>query len=242
MVTGGDRISRSTFFRSEELQGPLINAYGCTEMGFIFAGDIDMPAELRFRTVGRPLPGVRIRIVEHPESSDPAVGSLQVQSLYGFEGYVDLDGVAMRSESAYDQDWFCAADLVKRGPDDTLEVLGRSDLSVNRNGLLLAFADLESVLREVEDVEEAGVAAGPDSIRGRKVVAFCALKCGSERSEAQLRADVSNRVPPFAVPDRIRLVPQLPRLPSGKIDRRQLAAWAQTDNHSDAPQASKHHG
>jgi acyl-coenzyme A synthetase/AMP-(fatty) acid ligase len=238
MVTGGDRISRATFFRSEELHGPLINAYGSTEMGFIFSGDIDMPAELRFCTVGRPLPGVRIRIVERPDSSDPAVGSLQIRYPHGFEGYVDLDGQALRPDAAYDQDWYCSGDLAKQGLDGTLEVLGRSDLSVNRNGLLLAFADLESVLRDVAGIEEAGVAAGPDSIRGRKIVAFCALRSGTERSEAQLRADLSSRVPPFAVPDRIRVVPQLPRLPNGKIDRRQLSAWAQMENHSGAQQAS----
>jgi acyl-coenzyme A synthetase/AMP-(fatty) acid ligase len=111
-------------------------------------------------------------------------------------------------------------------------------LSVNRNGLLVAFADLESVLREVDGIEEAGVAAGPDSIRGRKIVAFCALRRDNQRSESELRADLSNRVPPFAVPDRIRVVPELPRLPNGKIDRRQLAAWAQTDDPSGARQAS----
>jgi acyl-coenzyme A synthetase/AMP-(fatty) acid ligase len=238
MVTGGDRISRATFFRSEELHGPLINAYGSTEMGFIFSGDVDMPAELRFRTVGRPLPGVRIRIVERPDSADSAVGSLQIQYPNGFEGYVDLDGRPLRPEGAYDAEWYCSADLAKQGPDGTLEVLGRSDLSVNRNGLLLAFADLESVLREVDGIEEAGVAAGPESIRGRKIVAFCALRRGSERSESELRADLSSRVPPFAVPDRIRVVPQLPRLPNGKIDRRRLAAWAQMDNASGALQAS----
>ena len=242
MVTGGDRISRAAFFRSEELHGPLINAYGCTEMGFIFSGDVDMPAELRFRTVGRPLPGVRFRIVEHPDGSDPAIGSLQIQYPYAFEGYVDLNGVAMRPERAYEQDWYCAADLVKHGPDGTLEVIGRSDLSVNRNGLLLAFADLESALGEVGDIEEVGVAAGADSMRGRKLVAFCALRSGSERSEAELRADLSSRVPPFAVPDRIRIVPQLPRLPNGKVDRRQLAAWAQMENHSGALQGAKHRG
>jgi acyl-coenzyme A synthetase/AMP-(fatty) acid ligase len=242
MITGGDRIGQTTFFRSEELHGPLINAYGCTEMGFIFCGDVDMPAELRFRTVGRPLPGVRFRIVEHPDSSDREVGSLQIQYPNAFERYVDLDGLAMTVEKAFDQGWYCAADLVKQGPDGTLEVLGRSDLSVNRNGLLLAFADLESALREVEDIEEAGVAAGPDSIRGRKIVAFCALRRGSERSEAELRADLSGRVPLFAVPDRIRVVSRLPRLPNGKLDRRQLAAWAQVDSHSGAPRASPHHG
>ena len=226
MVTGGDRIGRSTFFRSEEIHGPLINGYGCTEMGFIFSGDVDMPAELRFRTVGRPLPGVRVRIVERPDGSDPAVGSLQVQYPNGFEGYVDLDGRPLRIETAFDEGWYCSADLAKPGPDDTIEILGRSDLSVNRNGMLVTFADIESALREVDGIAEAGIAAGAASIRGRELVAFCALRRGGEQTEAELRSRLSSRVPPFAVPERIRFVPTLPKLPNGKIDRRQLAAWA----------------
>ncbi len=48
----------------------------------------------------------------------------------------------------------------------------------------------------------------------------------AEQSEAKLRAELANRVPPFAVPERIRAVLALPRLPNGKIDRRTLASWA----------------
>jgi acyl-coenzyme A synthetase/AMP-(fatty) acid ligase len=234
MVTGGDRIGRSTFFQSEQIHGPLINGYGCTEMGFIFSGDIDMPAELRFCTVGRPLPGVRIRIVVRPDSSDPAVGSLQIQYRNGFEGYVDLDGLPVSPETAFDEGWYCSADLAKHGPADTIEVLGRSDLSVNRNGMLVTFADIESALREVDGIAEAGIAAGADSIRGRELVAFCALRSGGGQTEAELRSRLSNRVPQFAVPERIRFVATLPRLPNGKIDRRQLAAWALSETRSAA--------
>ncbi len=212
----GDRISRATFFRSEELHGPLINAYGCTEMGFIFSGDVDMPAELRFRTVGRPLPGVRFRIVEHPDSSDPAIGSLQIQYPHAFEGYVDLDGLAMRPETAFEQDWYCAADLVKHRA--RRHAGGYRKVRPERQSQRNAACVRRSRVRPSRGRRDRGgsVAAGANSIRGRKIVAFCALRSGSERSEAELRADLSSRVPPFAVPDRIRVVPQLPRLSNGK--------------------------
>jgi acyl-coenzyme A synthetase/AMP-(fatty) acid ligase len=182
--------------------------------------------------VGRPLPEVEFRVVESPASPDSSIGALQIRYPYGFEGYVDLHGVALHPEGAFDGDWFCSSDLARSGPGGTLEVLGRSDLSVNRNGLLLTFADLEAALREIDGVEAVGVAAGPDGIRGRVLVAFCALGRGSEQSAAQLRAKLANRVPAFAMPEQIRVVPELPRLPNGKINRSQLAAWAQSDARS----------
>jgi acyl-coenzyme A synthetase/AMP-(fatty) acid ligase len=234
MLTGGDRIGKETFLRSEEIHGPLINGYGSSEMGFVFSSDLDMPAELRCCTVGRPLPGVEFRIVGGADGSDPSVGGLQLRYPYAFDGYVDIDGRPLVLDTAFEGDWYCSADLAKSGPGGTVEVIGRSDLSVNRNGLLLTFADLESAFCEVDGVEEAGVAAGSESIRGRELVAFCALRNGSRQSAAQLRADLSARVPPFAVPDRIRVVASLPRLANGKIDRRQLAAWALNEDRAGA--------
>jgi acyl-coenzyme A synthetase/AMP-(fatty) acid ligase len=230
MVTGGDRIGRTTFFRSEEMHGPLINAYGGTEMGFVFSGDLRMSAESRFRTVGRPLPGVTFRFVQGVgTSAHSAVGALQIQYLHGFEGYVDLNGVALQPEGAFDGNWYCTGDAARLDPDGMLEVLGRSDLSVNRNGLLLTFADVEAVLREVEGIEDVGVAAGPDSIRGRLLVAFCVLERGVKNSNAQLRAQCAKRAPAFAVPDLIRVVSELPRLASGKIDRSELVRMARLE-------------
>ena len=227
MVTGGDRIGRSTFFRSEELHGPLINAYGSTEMGFIFSGDLGMSSEQRFTTVGRPLPGVSFRIVQGSAApADASVGALQIKHDFGFEGYVDLDGEPLRPAGAFDGDWYCSGDLARAGSDGTLEVLGRSDLSVNRNGLLLTFADVEARFREIDGVNEVAVAAGPESIRGRVLVAFCVLRRGAEQTEEQLRAEYAKRAPAFAVPEQVRIVNELPKLQSGKIDRGSLAARA----------------
>ena len=73
---------------------------------------------------------------------------------------------------------------------------------------------------------DAGVAAGPKGIRGQMLVGYCAVKRGVGQSEAQMRAELAHRVPPFAVPERIRAVLALPRLPNGKIDRTTLASWA----------------
>jgi len=227
MLTGGDRIGETAFFRSEELHGPLISAYGCSEMGFVFCGDLGMSAELRCRTVGRPLPFASFRVVPEQQASDESLGTLQIQYRYRSEGYVDFGGSAIGFDGALlEGDWYPSADLARPGPDGTVEVLGRRDLSVKRNSMLLPFADLEAALRDLDGVEDAGVAIGPEGIRGRMLVGYCKVKHGGEQAEARLRAALANRVPSFAMPERIRAVPTLPRLPNGKIDRTTLSRWA----------------
>jgi acyl-coenzyme A synthetase/AMP-(fatty) acid ligase len=105
--------------------------------------------------------------------------------------------------------------------------------------MLLPFADLEAVLRELAGIEDAGVAAGPEGIRGRMLVGYCAVGSrGSARPEGELRAELAERVPSFAMPERIRAVPALPRLPNGKIDRTTLARWALAETVAVAPGAA----
>jgi acyl-coenzyme A synthetase/AMP-(fatty) acid ligase len=227
MLTGGDRIGQSAFLRSEEIHGPMISAYGCSEMGFVFCGDLGLSADVRSRTVGRPLPFVEFRVVTGDASSGDALGTLQIRYRYRSEGYVDFGGSALGYDGTLvDDGWYSSADLARPGPDGTVEVIGRQDLSVKRNSMLLPFADLEAALRDLDGVEDAGVAVGPEGIRGRMLVGYCAVRRGREQCEAKLRAELANRVPPFAVPERIRAVVALPRLPNGKIDRRTLASWA----------------
>ena len=230
MLSGGDRIGETAFLRSEKIHGPMIGAYGCSEMGFVFCGDLGLSAEVRSRTVGRPLPFVEFRVVTEPSSSGDRLGTLQIRYPYRSEGYVDFGGSAVGYDGALlDDGWFSSADLARPGPDGTVEVIGRQDLSVKRNSMLLPFADLEAALRDLDGVEDAGVAVGPEGIRGRMLVGYCAVTRGRAQSEAHLRAELANRVPAFAVPERIRAVPALPRLPNGKIDRRTLASWAQSE-------------
>lgn len=227
IVTAGDRISDTVIEQSEARHGPLINLYGTTEMGVIAAGELT-DSTLRFRTVGRPLPGVHFRFVEGPIHRDTAdaAGELQLQHAYGFEGYVDPQGNAVRPPASFDGEWYCTRDLARPGPDGTLIVLGRSDLSVNRNGMLLALAEVENGLRGIAGVEEAAVASGADTIRGCTLIAFCVLGQETKLSGQELRTKYAQRAPAFAVPDIVRIVDSIPKLPDGKLDRQTLASLA----------------
>ena len=109
------------------------------------------------------------------------------------------------------------------GPGDMIQILGRYDLSVNRNGLLLPFLDVEARLREIEGVEQAVVVAGSQGIRGRALVAFCVLARNAVLTADDVRERYAARSPAYSVPDSVRIVSSLPQLPSGKVDRVALA-------------------
>lgn len=231
LVTSGDRISDSTFRRCEDLHGPMVNQYGTTEMGMVSASQLSMTYDQRCRTVGNPVSGVELRIVKIPTASgtDSEAGELQIRHAYGFEGYVDLDGNTLMPQSAFDGDWYRTGDLATMSLAGALMVLGRCDLSVNRNGVLLPLADVESRMRELSGVDEVAVAIGSETIRGRALVAFCVTSRGCNATGQQLRATFAQTAPSFAVPDVVHVLNALPKLESGKIDRRALAKIAEAE-------------
>jgi acyl-coenzyme A synthetase/AMP-(fatty) acid ligase len=179
--------------------------------------------------VGHLVDGVEARIKAIPDAgSQSDCGELQVRHAYGFEGYVDLSGQPFVPPRAFDGDWYRTGDLARIAADGTLVVLGRCDLSVNRNGVLLPLADVESRMRELSDIEEvAVVATDSESLRGKALLAFCVVNGNSQISAAALRANYAQRAPSFAVPEIVRIVTALPKLQSGKIDRVALAKLAQ---------------
>ena len=226
MITGGDRISETTFRRCEELHGPLVNQYGATELGIVAAGSPDMPIDKRACSVGSVVPGVRHRIVPMPDYPDQAVGELQIQHELGFEGYVNLAGEDLVPPKAFDDAWYRTGDLAAVDADGALTILGRCDLSVNRQGMLLPLAEVESRMREIDGVEEVAVAPGRANLRGCALIAYCVVSRQSGTSAERIRSGFAAMSPAYSVPEIVRIMPELPKLAGGKVDRQLLARLA----------------
>jgi acyl-CoA synthetase (AMP-forming)/AMP-acid ligase II len=225
MIIGGDKINDATRSKSELLHGPLINSYASSEMGSIAISELGAPGPRTSASAGRLMPGVALRLLVsgNPGGETAPVGELELKTAYEFEGYVDIDGALVESAASFDDGWFRTGDLARLLPDDTLEILGRCDLSINRNGLLLPFADVEARLREITGVDDAVVVSGGEGIRGRVLAAACVMARGTQMSPQEVRDRYAARAPSYAVPDIVHFVDAFPLLPSGKIDRRVLA-------------------
>lgn len=220
-VAAGDRLVEDTFASYESRFGCVVNLYGSTEMGAIAAASPDDAKEARAKTVGKPMPGVLLRVAELESAGEEVegVGELWCQHECGFEGYVDESG---EPDKGTEVDWFRTRDLGRIRSDGCLEVLGRCDHSVNRNGLLVVLAEVERAMETIERIERVVVVAEGESQRGKGIAAYCLLSPGAKIGETELRASCFDILPRHAIPDAVFIVRSLPMLPNGKVDRQKL--------------------
>ena len=221
-VTAGDRLRPNTLAKYESRFGCLVQLYGSTEMGAIAAGSPHDPQEIRATTVGKPLNNVKMRLQDDetiPEDRKD-VGKLWCQHQYGFEGYLDESGNDIPLDD--NEGWFSTKDLGKITSNGEIEVLGRFDFSINRDGLLVFFSDVEKVVNTISGVESAVVVSGAEGTRGKELVAYCILESGNQSTETEIRAACFDLLPKRAVPDKLSIVKSFPLLPNGKIDRQEL--------------------
>lgn len=223
-VTAGDKIKRETVAGFEPRFGPLLNLYGSAEMGAVSSASPEDPADRRLGTAGYPLAGIELGVEETAVDVEVAggerAGLLQCRQANGSDGYLILEE-RWRFQPRGDGDWFPTGDLAKIRADGYVEILGRSGLSVKRDGLLVVFADVESVVERVPGIQRAVVVAAGETLRGPRLVAVCLRRQDGEVPEPDaVRRSCFDLLPRYAVPDEVRIVDALPHLPSGKVDRR----------------------
>jgi long-chain acyl-CoA synthetase len=215
---------------------PIYEGYGLTEGGpVITMNAIGCPPKPG--SVGRALPGVELRLVDtegrpieaaaapDPEDfdedvSDPAndTGLVAVRGPNLFSGYwpdgsggPDADG------------WFRTADVGFLDADGDLHLVDRSSDLVIVNGFNVYPREVEQVLAELPAVAEAAVVGVPDENSGEAVKAVLVRAEGAELTEEQVLAHCRERLARFKVPAVVEFADVLPRTPTGKVARRQLA-------------------
>jgi acyl-coenzyme A synthetase/AMP-(fatty) acid ligase len=218
-VMAGDSLPADLFDRHQARHGCVVNLYGSTELGAIAVGDPDDPPDLRRSRIGRLLPDAAL-CAAPPDAPDADV--LWLRHDGGFLGYVDQHGQALRSADGFlsSGDCYCSGDLGSVA-DGYLSISGRADDRVKRDGIFVTCAEVTAALRQVQGMQEVAVFAGDMTPRGRALVAFCAAEPG-QWDPPMLRRAAKDVLPPHAIPDHVFLLPDLPRLASGKIDRQNL--------------------
>ncbi len=125
---------------------------------------------------------------------------------------------------------YFTGDSARRDKDGYYWVIGRVDDVIKVSGYRLGTAEIESALVSHPAVAEAAAIGLPHEIKGNAIHVYVILKAGQEPSDAlvdELKAHVGHEVGPIARPEKITIVPSLPKTRSGKIMRRVLKARAQ---------------
>jgi acyl-coenzyme A synthetase/AMP-(fatty) acid ligase len=212
-------ISRDVFDRFVRRYGvPLRQLYSSTETGPVSA-DTSPADAVRHGCVGRPLPGVALRIGDRPDQPVTLgqVGQIWIRSPHLMSGY----GVPPYVEPLEHVDgWWATRDLGRLDDLGRLWLEGRLDYCVrSRDGRLVNLAAVEARLRDLPGVRAVAVVKTM-STGGATFAAVVELADGETAPARLPLADL----PDWARPRRIVTVPLLPMLPNGKVDRRGCAA------------------
>ena len=199
----------------------VLEGYGCTESGGVMA--VNPPTAPKLGTVGRPLPGYEIRVVDD-DGKDVAAGDageVIVRAGGVMQGYWRAPEAT--SEALRDG-WFYTGDIGHMDADGYLAIVDRKKDLIIRNGFNVFPRDVEDELVKHPAVAMAGVVGRPDDRVGEEVVAFVQVVPG-ERIEAEdLVAWARQHIGGYKYPREVRFVDQIPLTPVMKIDRKLLRA------------------
>jgi acyl-CoA synthetase (AMP-forming)/AMP-acid ligase II len=207
----------------------LINAYGSTETT---SPSTIMPPELtaaHIDSVGLPCPGAEIVVVDAEGRELPRgdIGEIWIRSGSVIKGY--WNNPTATAESFTGGFWH-SGDLGSIDKDDFVRVFDRQKDMINRGGLKIYSAEVESVLSGHPGVLESAIIAKPCPVLGERVHAVIVTRSSevSEVSEVALRAWCAERLSDYKVPETMALTSEpLPRNANGKVLKRQLReAWA----------------
>ncbi|MDX1643224.1 MAG: amino acid adenylation domain-containing protein, partial [Thermoanaerobaculia bacterium] len=206
----------------------LVNEYGPTEATVWCSAHRSIPSEEAGSRVpiGRPIPGTSIRILDDSlaEVRSGVTGEIFVAGPGVARGYVNrprLTAERFLPDPAGESPGgrlYRTGDLGRSRDDGTIEFLGRADTQVKIRGHRVELEEVEAALAALPGVSEAAVCQ-------RRIgagVVLAAFVTGSLEDGRGLRRELESRLPPFMLPDTIRPLDELPRTPSGKIDREAL--------------------
>jgi long-chain acyl-CoA synthetase len=204
----------------------LMNAYGATETT---SPSTIMPGELtasHIDSVGLPCPGADIIVVDAQGRELPRgeIGEIWIRSGSVIQGYWNNPKATVESLTG---GFWHSGDLGSIDAQDFVRVVDRQKDMINRGGLKIYSAEVESVLAGHPGVVESAIIAKPCPVLGERVHAVIVTR-GSEVREGALRAWCAERLSDYKVPETMVLTAELlPRNANGKVMKRQLReAWA----------------
>ena len=203
-------------------------AYGQTEASpLISMTRTDDPLSRRVGTVGRPLPGIEVRIV------DPFSGQTLPEGVSGeiccrghnvMLGYYHLPSAT--AQTIDPQGWLHTGDLALRQPDGYLRITGRIKEMIIRGGENIAPREIEEILFQHPKVEQASVVGVPDRRFGEAILAWIKLRAGQSATDEEIRRFCRDRLAHFKTPRYVKFVDAFPQTVTGKVQKYKIRKQA----------------
>ncbi len=220
-VSGSAPLLKETFDEFKSRTGhTILERYGMTEGGMFTSNPYE--GERRGGTVGFPLPGTELRIVDARGAAvkPGVVGNIQVRGANVFVGYWRMPEKTREEFTA--DGFFKTGDMGTRDADGYVAISGRSKDLVITGGLNVYPKEIEELIDAMPGVVESAVIGLPHPDFGEAVTAVVVRKddaAGAALSEASIIAAVKGELANFKVPKWVYLVSQLPRNAMGKVQK-----------------------
>jgi len=225
-ISGSAPLLLDTFNAFRERTGhTILERYGMSET-IMLASNPCRPedGERVGGTVGRPLPGVEVRVVDgqgaHCRVGD--IGNIEVRGPNVFKGYWRMPEKT-RDEFTYDG-WFKTGDVGRFDANGYLSIVGRNKDLIISGGYNVYPAEVESYINELPGVSESAVIGLPHPDFGEAVAAVVVPKLGAAPDPETIVAQLKGQIANFKVPKRVFFEAELPRNTMGKVQKNTLRA------------------
>ncbi len=221
-VSGSAPLTAETHEAFETRTGhAILERYGMTETNMNISNPYDGPR--RAGTVGKPLPGVEIRITDRDTGEEVAegeIGLLQVRGPNVFIGYWRMP--EKTREELLEDGFFITGDLAMIDDHGYVQIVGRDKDLVISGGYNVYPKEVEQVIDELEGVQESAVIGLPHPDFGEGVTAAVVCEPGASLDEAQVLDHLQSRLAKYKQPKRVFFIDALPRNTMGKVQKNEL--------------------
>jgi malonyl-CoA/methylmalonyl-CoA synthetase len=218
-IAGSAPLLPETFDAWRERTGhTIVERYGMSETVMLTSNAYHAKdGERRAGTVGKPLPGVQLRI----DGARPGeIGGIEVRGPNVFKGYWRMPEKTAEEFTA--DGWFKTGDVGKQDEHGVVSIVGRSKDLIISGGYNVYPAEIEGYLNEQPGVAESAVIGVPHPDFGEAVVAVVVARPGATLDASALIAAMKNRIAAFKVPKRVFIDSELPRNQMGKVQKNLL--------------------
>src|SRR6185295_2965203 len=200
--------------------GRLLEGYGLTEASPVVSAH-RYSGERRLGSVGRPIPGVEVAILDDADRPLPAgeIGEVGVRGPNVMLGYYRMPEETARTIRG---GWLHTGDMGRLDADSYLYIVERKKDLIIRGGFNIYPREVEEILYAFPKTAEAAVVGMPDPLMGEDVLAFVVLRDGETATADEVMAFCQTRLARYKCPKQVRFVGALPKSPIGKILRKEL--------------------
>jgi amino acid adenylation domain-containing protein len=234
LIAAGEQLECTPQIRQlcERLQCGLYNHYGPSETHVVTEHELRVPADEwpTLAPIGKPIANAKIYILDRGLQPTPigVAGELFIGGANVSRGYLERPDLTAERyvpnpfDNGSGERLYRSGDLARYRAGGTIEFLGRIDTQVKVRGFRIELGEIEATLRKHANVLHAIVMVHQESARNKRLVAYVVGRGGVAPNINELKTWLKERLPAYMAPSDWIALDELPRTPSGKIDRAAL--------------------